>query len=469
MKAGQKRKRANLNSVIIGGGLAGTEAAWQLAKRGVRVTLFEMRPRRSSSAHSTSNLAELVCSNSLGADQPTSPAGILKQELRRLDSLIIRCAETTRVPAGKALAVDRNLFSEMITNEIAAHPNIELVRAEVSEIPEEPSIIAAGPLMSGGIVERLREIVGEDCLSFFDAASPIVTLDSVDMNIAYNASRYGAGNDYINCPVEREDYLAFHSQLTAAERVPTGEIDAPPGGTIPDKERFFEGCLPIEIMADRGVDTLRFGPMRPVGLENPSTGREPYAVVQLRRDNLDGNLYNMVGFQTNLRWPEQKRVLRMIPALARAEFVRYGVMHRNSFVCAPRVLDPCLRPGRDGKPFRRDLFLAGQITGVEGYVESAATGLVAALNLFSITRNEEPPEWPAETAIGALLRYLRTAEAGSFQPMNVNLGIFPKIDTATSGGKKMKTGKPQRSLLYAERSKEFLERFLAHYSLLDKK
>ncbi|MDR1885602.1 MAG: methylenetetrahydrofolate--tRNA-(uracil(54)-C(5))-methyltransferase (FADH(2)-oxidizing) TrmFO, partial [Synergistaceae bacterium] len=301
---------------IVGGGLAGSEAAWQLAARGVRVRVFEMRPARSSPAHVTGNLAELVCSNSLGADMPISPAGILKQELRRLGSLIINCAERTRVPAGRALAVDRDNFSSLVTSEISRCPNIELIRAEVAEIPEGPAIIATGPLMTGGIAGAIREIVGEGCLSFFDAAAPIVTLESVDMGRAYRASRYGEGDDYVNCPMEREQYEAFWRELASADRVPLSDIDVPDGVCAPEGRgdtgaKFFEGCLPVEVMAERGMDTLRFGPMRPVGLPDPASGREPYAVVQLRRDNAEGTLYNMVGFQTNLRWPEQERVFRM--------------------------------------------------------------------------------------------------------------------------------------------------------------
>jgi methylenetetrahydrofolate--tRNA-(uracil-5-)-methyltransferase len=427
-----------------------------------------MRPAKMPPAHITGNLGELVCSNSLGADKTTSPAGILKQEIRLLDSLVMRCADMSRVPAGKALAVDRDLFSTLMTREIANHANIDLIRSEVTEIPDLPAIIAAGPLMSGGIADAVRDAVGEDCLSFFDAAAPIVTAESVDMDRAYMASRYGEGNDYINCPMNRELYEAFLRELVTAERVPLHDVDR--SGCDADAKisacptvagKFFEGCLPVEVMAERGVDTLRFGPMRPVGLPDPSTGRDPYAVVQLRQDNAEGTLYNIVGFQTNLKWPEQERVFRMIPALERAEFVRKGVMHRNSFVCAPRVLDYHLRPLKNRTAVRDDLHLAGQITGVEGYVESAATGLVAAIHLFGVLKGEEPPKWPRETAIGSLLNYLQTSEADSFQPMNVNIGIFPKIETAAGQGRGKKMGKPERALLYAERSRRALESFLA--------
>ncbi len=453
---------------VVGGGLAGVEAAWQLAIRGFQVDLYEMRPLRSSPAHATNDLAELVCSNSLGADQPTSPAGILKEELRRLDSLIVRCAENTRVPAGRALAVDREGFAKLVTMEISSHPNIRLIREEMKTIPDGPCILATGPLMSGAVADAIRDMVGEEYLSFFDAAAPIVTLESVNEASSFRASRYGQGDDYVNCPLDRQEYEAFQRALAAAERVPLHEVDfrgetPREGEKTGKKQRYFEGCLPVEVMAERGLDTLRFGPMRPVGLTDPRTGREPYALVQLRRDNVEGTLYNLVGFQTNLRWGEQERVFRLIPALANAEFVRKGVMHRNTFVCAPRVLDPLLRPKRDGRTVRRDLFLAGQITGVEGYVESTASGLVAALHMAAVLsgRTEETmPAWPRETAIGSLLHYLATAEPGSFQPMNVNLGIFPPLPPQP--GKKKKIAKQERSLLFAERSREALEAFLAN-------
>jgi methylenetetrahydrofolate--tRNA-(uracil-5-)-methyltransferase len=357
----------------------------------------------------------------------------------------------------------------MITDEIVNHPKIDVIRTDVTVIPDGPAILAVGPLMSGEIAKRVMEIVGEDYLSFFDAAAPIVTAESVDMERAYLASRYGAGADYINCPLDRDQYEIFIRELTTAERAPLHEIDArdswaplgEPGRAGQGKARFFEGCLPVEVMAERGADTLRFGPMRPVGLPDPATQREPYAVLQLRRDNAEGTLYNMVGFQTNLRWPEQERVFRLIPALDRAEFVRYGVMHRNSFVCAPRVLDYHLRPRRDECVVRPDLFLAGQITGVEGYVESAATGLAAAVHLVFAMRGAELPTWPRETAIGSLLHYLRTAEAGSFQPMNVNLGIFPPMKEEEGLRGRKRPSRPERSQMYAERSREAMESFLA--------
>jgi methylenetetrahydrofolate--tRNA-(uracil-5-)-methyltransferase len=450
-------------AAVIGGGLAGSEAAWQLARRGVMVKLFEMRPGKSSPAHSGGNLAELVCSNSLGADQPTSPAGILKDELRMAGSLIIRCAESARVPAGGALAVDREIFSAAVTNEIINNPYIDLRRTEARGIPEDcPAIVAAGPLMSGGIAEAVKKIVGEEYLSFFDAAAPIVIMHSIDMSRAYRASRYGKGDDYINCPMDRNLYEEFHSQLVSAERAPVhGGREA--GG---EKPKYFEGCLPLEVMAERGIDTLRFGPMRPVGLPDPSTGREPYAVVQLRRDNAGGTLYNMVGFQTNLRWGEQDRIFRMIPALENAEFARRGVMHESAFVNAPNALDRFLRPkGAGGVPAREDLFLAGQITGVEGYVESAASGLVAAVNLHAVITGGAMPEWPSQTAIGSLLRYLSTASPECFRPVNVNLGIFPPLEIKKMPGRGKKISKPERSLLFAERSRKAFEEFLGESGL----
>jgi methylenetetrahydrofolate--tRNA-(uracil-5-)-methyltransferase len=461
---------------VIGGGLAGSEAAWQLSARGVRVRLFEMRPAKKSPAHRTGELAELVCSNSLGADRPTSPAGILKAELRRLGSLIMKCAEEARIPAGGALAVDGKIFSGLVTAAITENPDIELIRQEACGIPEGPAIIAAGPLMSGGIAEGIKNIVGEDYLSFFDAAAPIATLDSVDLTRAYRAGRYGQGDDYINCPMDKERYETFCKELLSAERAmlhplpgTDGKADeSGKGGKKKQKGKYFEGCLPIEVMAERGLDTLRYGPMRPVGLPDPSTGKEPYAVVQLRRDNAQGTLYNLVGFQTSLKWPEQDRVFRMIPALENAEFVRKGVMHENAFVCAPRVLDSFMRPKRNGALYKDDLFLAGQITGVEGYVESVASGLSAALCMYAIMTGSAMPEWPAETAIGSLVRYLMTAEPESFQPMNVNLGIFPPLDAKdierikkTNGdGKRKKITKQDRSLMFAERSLVSLEKFL---------
>lgn len=455
---------SGLRVTVAGGGLAGCEAAWRLAGEGFPVDLYEMRPTRYSPAHRTDGLAELVCSNSLGADGESSPAGILKEELRAMDSIVLRCADLTRVPAGKALAVDRDGFARAVTREMESHPSIRLIREEVTVLPEGPCIVATGPLMSGPLAFEVKNLVGEDYLSFFDAAAPIVTLASVDENKSYRAGRWGVGDDYINCPLNREEYEAFHRELIASERAPVSEIDeeGKPAVSSAGKWRYFEGCLPIEVMAGRGVDTLRFGPMRPVGLPDPSSGREPYAVVQLRRDNAEGTLYNMVGFQTNLKWGEQERVFRMIPALRDAEFVRLGVMHRNAFVCAPKVLDPFMRILRGNSPAREDLFLAGQITGVEGYMESAASGLAVAVFMAAFLRGAKPaemPVFPRETAIGSLLHYLNTADIDSFQPMNVNLGIFPPLEQAP--GKRRKVPKAERATRYAERSREAMASFLS--------
>ncbi len=399
---------------IVGGGLAGSEAAWQIARRGIEVDLFEMRPDRTTPAHTTGLLAEIVCSNSLGADGPSSPAGILKDELRRLDSLIISCADESRVPAGKALAVDRDRFSEKVTARLHATPGVRIIRKELVSAPEGPAIIASGPLTSPPLAEELKRLAGADHLAFFDAVAPVVTAESIDMSVAFRAGRWGQQDDYINCPFTREEYEDFWHVLVSAERAKPHDFE--------DSPSYFEGCLPVEIMALRGIDTLRFGPLRPVGLPLPGTGKEAWAVVQLRQDNREGTLYNLVGFQTNLRWGEQERVFRMIPGLKNAEFARLGVMHRNIYVNAPAVLDRGLRfrAGRD------DLFLAGQITGVEGYIESTAMGCVAALNAAALLLGVPFPDWPRETAIGSLLHYLSDADPSRFQPMNMNLGIMPR-------------------------------------------
>ncbi len=400
--------------LIVGGGLAGSEAAWQLLKRGVRVKMLEMRPVVGSPAHRTDKLGELVCSNSLGSDAPDSAAGLLKEELRRLDSLIMRAADACAVPAGKALAVDREGFSRLITDTLARQDGFTLVRAEQREIPPEPCIVASGPLTSPALAEKLKAMLGLGYLYFYDAVAPVIELESVDMNVAYRRDRYGdgEGGDYVNCPMDREQYRAFYGALTTAERAPLHDFENDP--------KYFEGCMPVEVIASRGPDTLRFGPLRPVGLEDPRTGKRPYAVVQIRQDNREGTLYNIVGFQTNLKWSEQKRVFRMIPGLERAEFTRYGVMHRNVYVDAPRCLDGFLRPKG-----RRAFFLAGQITGVEGYVESTAMGAASALFMLAELNGEQPPSWPPETAIGALLARLKDDTGGKFSPTNANMGIFP--------------------------------------------
>ena len=425
---------------VVGGGLAGCEAAWRLANDGWSVDLFEMRPVRTSPAHRTDRLAELVCSNSLGALEPTSPAGILKEELRLLGSLILGCAEKASLPAGKALAVDRDLLASLVTTAIESHPSIAVHREEICALPEEPCIIATGPLSSEAMTAALAEAAGGDYLYFFDAVAPVVTLDSIDQSVVYRAGRYGQQADYLNCPMTEEQYRTFYAALADAERVIPHSFEDP---------GYFEGCLPIEVIASRGPETMRFGPLRPVGLPDPRTGREPFAVVQLRQDNREGTLFNLVGFQTSLRWGEQDRVFRLIPGLERAEFARYGVMHRNVYVNAPKVHDPRLRiRGRDA------LFLAGQITGVEGYLESAAMGIVAAVNCSLLRGSPERlPEWPRESVIGSLLHYLMNAEPSRFQPMNANLGILPPVE-----GRRL--SRPEKCRAASERAIASLRLFL---------
>jgi len=400
---------------VVGAGLAGSEAAWQLANRGIPVRLVEMRPVLMTPAHTTDRFGELVCSNSLGADVLTSPAGILKAELRKLQSLVLKAADLYPVPAGRALAVDRERFAEAVTENLTAHPLVETVREEAVEIPDGPCIVATGPLTSENMARRISGLTGQEFLYFHDAVAPVIERDSIDMERAYRGSRYGQGEDYINCPLDETAYDLLVQGLLSAERAQKHEFE----GHHP----YFEGCLPVEVIASRGRDTLRFGPLRPVGLPDPATGREPFAVVQLRQDNLEGTLYNMVGFQTSLKWGEQERVFRLIPALAEAEFARLGVMHRNLYVNAPSVLDGAL-----GVAGRKDLFLAGQIVGVEGYMESTAMGIVAALSMASCLKGGDLPAWPRETAIGSLLHYLSDARPEKFQPMNVNLGIFPPLE-----------------------------------------
>ena len=407
-----------MNSVkIIGAGLAGCEAAWQVANRGLMVELYEMRPTLLTPAHKTGLLAEIVCSNSLGSenkDDRISAAGILKEELELANSLILSCAKESRVPAGGALAVDREKFSSLVTERITSHENITLIREEFTQLPNDVAIIASGPLTSDKLAESLKAISGER-IYFYDAVAPVVMRESVDDSKVFITGRYGRGDDYINCPMNKEEYLAFYDALIHAERNLPHDFE---------KGKYFEGCMPVEALADRGVDTLRFGPMKPRGLIDPRTNREPYAAVQLRQDNLDGTLFNLVGFQTGLKWGEQKRVFSLIPGLENAEFVRLGVMHRNTSVNAPAVLDEYLR-----LKTRENIFLAGQITGVEGYMESTAMGLVAGLNVVSLRT------WPRESAIGSLLHYLKTTEPKHFQPMNMNLGLFPELQTRIRGKK----------------------------------
>ena len=400
---------------IIGGGLAGAEAAWQLARRGMAIELYEMRPQRSTEAHAGDNLGELVCSNSLRSDLLSAPAGLLKAEMRRLDSIIVRCAEQHRVPAGSALAVDREAFSADLTETVQALPGVRIVREEVRQIPEAGIvIIATGPLTSPALSRQLAAALGEEHLYFYDAISPIVTADSIDMELAFRAARYGkGGDDYLNLPLTREEYDRFVDALIAAERVPTHAF-----------ERFvpFAGCMPIEEMADRGKDTLSFGPMRAVGLRDPRSGKRPYAVVQLRQENRARTLYNLVGFQTKMTYAEQRRVFALIPGLNKGEFVRLGSMHRNTFINAPLHLEPTLQWRR-----RPTLFFAGQMTGVEGYIESAATGMLAGINAARLLVGERPVAPPITTAMGALLAYITDSERKHFQPMNVNFGLIAPL------------------------------------------
>ena len=398
---------------VIGGGLAGCEAAWQIARRGIKVRLIEMKPVRFSPAHSDKNLCELVCSNSLKGNGLDNACGLLKEEMRRLGSLVIPCADLTRVPAGGALAVDREAFAALVTERIEAEPNIEIVHALAEDIPEgEITVVATGPLTEGPLNDRIAALTGEEGLHFFDAAAPVVTAESIDPEKTYFAARYGKGTpDYINCPMNREEYHAFWEALVSAERAPLhGNIDKP---------NVFEGCMPVEIMAARGEDTLRFGPLKPKGLPDPRTGREPWAVLQLRRDNSEGTLYNLVGFQTNLKFGEQKRVFSMIPGLENAEFVRYGVMHRNTYINSPKVLsaDYSLRSDPN-------IFFAGQLTGVEGYVESASSGLMAGINAARRLLSEAPLVLPPTTCTGALVAYITDPARENFQPMNANFGII---------------------------------------------
>jgi len=429
--------------VIIGAGLAGSEAAWQAAKAGVDVELYEMRPNVMTPAHHTGLFAELVCSNSLRAAAPENAVGLLKEEMRQLDSLIMRAADACRVPAGGAIAVDRQMFSEFITNELSAHPQVKIINQEITMIPEDiPLIIASGPLSSPAISAAIAELTGQDYLYFYDAAAPIVTGESLNMNKIYRASRYGKGDDdYLNCPMNKEEYEKFWHELTNAETAPVKEFE---------KTIFFEGCMPVEEMASRGIDTLRFGPLKPVGLEHPETGEVPYAVIQLRQDNAAATLFNIVGFQTHLKWPEQERVFRTIPGLEQAEFVRLGVMHRNTFINSPTLLKDTLEMRA-----RADVFFAGQITGVEGYVESAAAGLVAGVNAARRANGKLAVTFPVATAHGALCHYITHAESKKFQPMNINFGLLPPAERKIRDKKQKNAYISERAL---NELKEFIEK-----------
>jgi len=433
-------------AVVIGAGLAGAEAAWQIAKRGGKVILYEMRPTKMTPAHQSEYFAELVCSNSFRALSSQNAVGLLKEEMRRLDSLIMQCALETQVPSGGALAVDRDAFAHLVTRRLLDNPLVEVRYEELTELPEKrPVIIATGPLTSPGLADFLDSFTGLGRLYFYDAAAPIITAESIDMEKAFFASRYGkGGDDYLNCPLDREEYRLFWQELSRGEVTPGKEFE---------QEIFFEGCMPVETLARRGEDTLRYGPLKPVGLTLQGQEKHPYAVVQLRKENAQGALYNMVGFQTRLKWPEQRRIFRLIPGLESAEFVRLGVMHRNTYINAPLLLQASLEmkeaPG---------IFWAGQITGVEGYVESAATGLLAGINAYCFLQGDESLIFPVETALGALTNYLVTADSSNFQPMNINFGLFPPLLA--------KTPRKERKKALSDRSLEKLSIFLEKFCLL---
>ena len=418
---------------VLGAGLAGSECAWQLAKRGIDVKLIEMKPVKMTPAHTSPNFAELVCSNSLRSDELTNAVGLLKAEMRAMGSLIMESADANKVAAGGALAVDREGFSKYITDKLKSLQNVEVVSAEATEIPEGEVVIATGPLSSDAIAEKIAALCPDSDLHFYDAVAPIVTLESVDMDSAFFASRYDKGTaDYVNCPMDKDEYLAFVEELVHAKEAEVHGFDD--GGV-------FEGCMPVEVMARRGVDTLRYGPLKPVGLIDPRTGRENYAVVQLRRDNADGTIYNIVGFQTHLTWGEQKRVFSMIPALRNAEFVRYGVMHRNTYLNSPKLLDRYYRLRTDGR-----ISFAGQMTGVEGYVESAASGMLVGIETAARVLGMEPVDFPQETAIGALSLYVSGGSVGDFQPMNVNFGIISPLGYRVKGKRNKNAEISKRSL-----------------------
>jgi methylenetetrahydrofolate--tRNA-(uracil-5-)-methyltransferase len=431
---------------IIGGGLAGTEAAWQIARQGIKVLLYEMRPARQTPAHVSEHLAELVCSNSLGSDREDRAPGLLKAEIRRLGSLILACADDTAVPAGSALAVGREAFATLVTRRIEEHPLIHLRRQEVPAIPKTGAVVVAtGPLTSEALSADVARITGEEHLFFYDAMAPIVTYESIDMTKAFRASRYDRGEaDYVNCPMTREQYYAFVEALVNAETIPLRGFEA-------EDNKFFEACLPVEVLARRGRDTMAYGPLRPVGLIDPQTGKRPFAIVQLRQDNLTATLYNMVGFQTNLKWSEQARIFRTIPGLEQADFVRLGQMHRNTFINSPRLLTPALEFRT-----RQGLFFAGQITGTEGYVGSAASGLVAGINAARRLQGQVPLHFPGTTMLGALCHYVSSADPDSFQPMKANFGLLPPMQPRVRN-------KRARYQAYARRALDDMERFIERH------
>ena len=426
---------------VIGAGLAGSEAAWQAAEAGVAVNLYEMRPKKTTEAHHTNNFAELVCTNSLRGNNLTNAVGVLKEEMRRLNSVIISSADQTAVPAGGALAVDRDDFSELVTKRVKEHPLVTVIEEEITEIPEGITVIATGPLTSEPLSKAIQAFNGSEGFYFYDAAAPIIDKSTIDMDKVYLKSRYDKGEAaYLNCPMNEEEFYAFREALVNAEVAPLKEFE---------KEKFFEGCMPIEVMASRGPKTMLFGPMKPVGLEDPKTGKRPYAVIQLRQDNAAASLYNIVGFQTHLKWGEQKRVFRMIPGLEQAEFVRYGVMHRNSFMNSPELLQQTYQSRK-----RDDLFFAGQMTGVEGYVESAASGLVAGINAAKLAKGEEPIIFPQETTIGSMAYYITHAEGKHFQPMNANFGLLPELPERIKDKKSRYEALANRALTALEAAKE---------------
>lgn len=424
---------------VIGAGLAGSEAAWQIANQGVKVRLYEMRPQKLTSAHHTENFAELVCTNSLRANRLTNAAGLLKEEMRTFNSIIMESADKHSVPAGGALAVDRETFSKEVTEKLHNHPNVEIINEEIDEIPEGLTVIATGPLTSDALAKDITKFTGNDGLFFFDAAAPILEKSSLDMDKVYLKSRYDKGEAaYLNAPMTKDEFYNFYNELIKAETAELHDFE---------DDKFFEGCMPIEEIASRGAQTMLYGPLKPVGLEDPRTGKEPFAVVQLRQDNAAGDLYNIVGFQTHLKWGEQKRVFSMIPGLENARFVRYGVMHRNTFLCSPEVMQATYQTKK-----RPDLFFAGQMTGVEGYVESAASGLYAGLNAARIAQGKDPVIFPEETMMGAMAHYITHASVKNFQPINANFGIVPKLQERIRN-------KQERNLKISERAIDRIKKF----------
>lgn len=424
---------------VIGAGLAGSEAAWQIANQGVKVRLYEMRPQKLTPAHHTENFAELVCINSLRANRLTNAAGLLKEEMRTFNSIIMESADKHSVPAGGALAVDRETFSKEVTEKLHNHPNVEIINEEIDEIPEGLTVIATGPLTSDALAKDITKFTGSDGLFFFDAAAPILEKSSLDMDKVYLKSRYDKGEAaYLNAPMTKDEFYNFYNELIKAETAELHDFE---------DDKFFEGCMPIEEIASRGAQTMLYGPLKPVGLEDPRTGKEPFAVVQLRQDNAAGDLYNIVGFQTHLKWGEQKRVFSMIPGLENARFVRYGVMHRNTFLCSPEVMQATYQTKK-----RPDLFFAGQMTGVEGYVESAASGLYAGLNAARIAQGKDPVIFPEETMMGAMAHYITHASVKNFQPINANFGIVPKLQERIRN-------KQERNLKISERAIDRIKKF----------